>query len=74
VDIAAKYGVATAIGSGGSPTGVDATLGLGATFERFTAAVTKSNELQEAKAETDMKKSKMGQDRLMDFTLRMVLM
>jgi hypothetical protein len=73
VDMAAKYGVATAIGSNGSPTGVDATLGLGATLERFTAAVTKNNELQEAKAETDTKKSKTGQDKLMDFTLRMVL-
>jgi hypothetical protein len=65
--------VTTAIGSGGSPTGVDTTLGLGATLERFTAAVTKSYELQEVKAESDAKKSKTGQDKLMDFTLHMVL-
>jgi hypothetical protein len=50
VDMAAKYGVTTAIDSGGSPTSVDTTLGLGATLERFTAMVTKSNELQEVKA------------------------
>jgi hypothetical protein len=74
VDMTAKYGVATAIGSGGSPTSVDTTLGLGATLEHLTAMVTKSNELQEVKAaESDAKKSKMGQDKLMDFTLRMVL-
>jgi hypothetical protein len=73
VDMAAKYGVATAIGSGGSSTSIDTTLGLGATLEHFTAIVTKSNELQEVRAESDAKKSKMGQDKLMDFTLRMVL-
>jgi hypothetical protein len=42
VDMAAKYGVTTAIGSAGSPTGIDATLGLGATLERFTDTQTKA--------------------------------
>jgi hypothetical protein len=35
--------------------------------------VNESNKLQEAKVEKDAKKSKMGQDKLMDFTLCMVL-
>jgi hypothetical protein len=58
--MAAKYRVATAIGSGGSPTGVDATLGLGATLECFTAMVTKSNELQE----TDSTKKSKRDDKI----------
>jgi hypothetical protein len=62
--MAAKYRVATAIGSGGSPTGIDATLGLGATLECFTATVTKSNELQEVKAETDSTKKSKWDDKI----------
>ncbi len=46
---------------------------LTATLEHFTAMVNESNKLQEAKVEKDAKKSKMGQDKLMDFTLCMVL-
>jgi hypothetical protein len=73
VEMAAKHGIATANGSGGLPNGVNTTLDLGATLEHFTAMVNESNKLQEAKVEKDAKKSKMGQDKLMDFTLCMVL-
>jgi hypothetical protein len=46
---------------------------LGATLERFTSEVKKSNELQAEINKKDAKKSKTGQDKLMNFTLRMIL-
>jgi hypothetical protein len=73
VEMAAKHEIATANGSGGSPNSVNATLNLGATLEHFMAAVIKSNKLQEVKVDKDAKKLKTGQDKLMDFTLHMVL-
>jgi hypothetical protein len=63
VELAAKHGIATKNGSGGSPNGVDATRNLGATLECFTVVVNKSKELQEVKVEKDVKKLKIGQDK-----------
>lgn len=71
VEMVTKHGIATFTRLGRSPNGINATLNLGSTLECFTAVVSNSNELQAAKSEQDAKKSKMGQDKLMDFMLHM---